>query len=77
MTYDEPLMMRAEALWRALAKAKWKAEGKGELIARLLTLKFGSLSAEQAERIRSACLYDLDRWAERILTAGTIDEVFA
>ena len=47
------------------------------MLLRLLRKRFGSLPPTAEERIRSADLDTLERWAERILTATTIDEVFA
>ena len=53
-----------------------KAEGKAELFARLLKLRFGALAPESSERLESASDEQLDTWAERVLTAGTLEAVF-
>jgi hypothetical protein len=48
-----------------------------ELLLRLVRKRFGDVSPTIEDRIRSADGDTLDRWAERILTANRIDEVFA
>lgn len=47
-----------------------------ELLLRLVRKRFGSIPPTVEERIRGADFDTLDRWAERILTATTIDELF-
>ena len=77
---EEAYMTGAQILTqqaRAEGEAKGKAEGKAELVIKQLELKFGSLSAEQAAHIRTASLDDLDRFAERVVTATSLDQVFA
>lgn len=54
-----------------------KEEGRRGLLTKLITLKFGALAPDVAARVASASSEEIDRWAERILTAGSIDEVFA
>lgn len=68
---------RAEGMAEGEAKgrAEGKAEGKAELLAKLMRLKFGPLPARVRERLRRASPEELDRWAERILTAASIDDV--
>jgi hypothetical protein len=46
-------------------------------LTKMMTLKFGSLSAEHAARIEATTEQQLDMYIERILTASTADEVFA
>ena len=57
--------------------ARGKAEGKAELAQRLLTLKFGALPAAAAEKLGGARHDQLDRVAELILSAESLDEVLA
>jgi predicted transposase YdaD len=61
---------------RKTALAEGRAEGRAEMLRRLLTLKFGALSAESEARLGKASVSDLDRWAERVLSAQRIDDVF-
>lgn len=57
------------------------AEGGARVLSRLLVLRFGPLSDEVRERIQfavaSARSELIERWAERVLTAASLDEVFA
>lgn len=53
-------------------------EGRGRtvVLSRQLTLKFGELSVAVQQRLRQASEAELDAWAERILFAESLDEVF-
>jgi predicted transposase YdaD len=64
-----------EALARG--RAEGKAEGKAELVLRQLSLRFGPLSDAVSERVHGAAPGLLDTWAEKVLTASTLDDVFA
>jgi hypothetical protein len=44
---------------------------------RQLRARFGEVPASIAERVRTAELVDLDRWAELVVTAATVEEIFA
>lgn len=65
------------AVSRAEGKAEGKAKGKAELLLKLLSLRFGSPSEATRARVGTAEPVQLDAWAERVLTAKTLDEVFA
>ena len=54
-----------------------REEGRIELLMRQVRKRFGEIPPAVEERIRAADRDTLDRWAERILTATTIDELFA
>ena len=56
-------------------RAEGRAEGKAELLSKQMQLKFGALPADVAERVRTASSEELDRWAERILAAASIEDV--
>ncbi len=51
--------------------------GSKALLERLLRAKFGAIPATIQARLDAAQGSDLERWGERILTASTLDEVFA
>ena len=55
---------------------KGRAEGKAELLLRLLRRKYGKLPAGVTKRLRGAASGDLDRWADRVMTAASLEEVF-
>ena len=53
-----------------------RAEGEAKLLCKQLTLKFGAIGNATVERLHAASTADLERWAERILTATSVDDVF-
>jgi hypothetical protein len=50
-------------------------QGQVKVLRKLLEQRFGPLSEGTLERLAAAGEQDLDRWAERVLTARTLDEV--
>ncbi len=58
-------------------EAETLAKGRKDLLLKLLALKFGPLSATDFEHARTAPAHEVECWAERILTATTLKEVFA
>jgi hypothetical protein len=54
-----------------------RQEGQVKLLRKQLERRFGQLSEQTLERLDLAGDQDLDRWAERVLTASTLDEVLA
>jgi predicted transposase/invertase (TIGR01784 family) len=54
-----------------------RQQGRVAVLARQLQLKFGPLSESTRERLEQADDAHLDVWTERILSAQTLDEVFA
>jgi predicted transposase YdaD len=59
---------------RTEGKAEGNAEGRAGLICRLLTVRFGPLTAEVETQIRSASISELDAIGERLLTVPTLQE---
>jgi hypothetical protein len=57
--------------------AEGRKDGEQKILLRQLTVKFGELPDGILQRIRAADDAYLERWAERILVARTIDDVFA
>ena len=55
--------------------AKGRAEGRAELVLKLLTRRFGPLPEGAEEQVRAASIDELDAFAERVLTAKSLDEV--
>ena len=53
-----------------------RAEGERAVLERQLLRRFGPLPAETAELLRSAPEADLEVWADKVLDAGTLEEVF-
>ncbi len=71
-TTDE---IRAEM--RAEMRAEIRAEVQVRTLLRLLTMKFGSVDTVTHERLRHASAAQLDSWTDRIISATTLDELFA
>jgi hypothetical protein len=64
VTYGEQLIQQGEQ------------RGQVKVLRKQLERRFGPLSASWSERLESGSDEDMDRWAERILDAQTLDEVF-
>ncbi len=71
MTAGEILMQRGEAR----GEARGELHGRRVLLQKLLTLRFGPLSEGAILRVEAADVPTLDTWAERVLTAASLDEV--
>ena len=54
-----------------------RVEGERTVLERQLRRRFGPLSPAAAERLREASAADLEAWAENLLDARTLDDVFA
>jgi hypothetical protein len=54
-----------------------RKEGERALVRKLLTLRFGKLPADAEQRLERASLAELERWAERVLTAKSLAAVLA
>ena len=61
---------------RTEGKAEGKAEGEAEVLLRLLGSKFGALPDPLHARVKAADSQQILAWAERILTATKIEDVF-
>ena len=55
---------------------KGRAEGERALFLKMLVLRFGKLPAAAERRVKRASIPALEQWAERLLTAKTLNEVF-
>jgi len=62
---------------RKQGKAEGKAEGKASVLLRLILRRFGKPDPDIEARIEAASPSQLDRWADRILDAKSLDELFA
>jgi predicted transposase YdaD len=62
---------------REQGRAEGRVEGRAAIILKQLALRFAPLSAATIARVRAASPDELDRIAERILSAKTLDELFS
>ena len=61
----------------AKGHVKGREEGREELLLEQLACRFGPLSEAVAARIKSGSPAELGRWGRRVLSASTLDDVFA
>ena len=55
---------------------KYLTQGEQKLLLRQLRFRFGELPPSTLEKVTAADAPLLERWAERLLGAHTLDEVF-
>lgn len=77
MSVADWLRADGKAEGRAEGRAEGKAEGEARMLSRLLAQRFGKLPAGTRAHLRGAAIPDLERWASRLFTATSLDEVFA
>ena len=53
-----------------------RKQGEVKLLERLMSRQYGPLPGWVEERLAQATLEDLERWADRVLDAASLDEVF-
>jgi predicted transposase/invertase (TIGR01784 family) len=58
-------------------KLEGRLEGEAAILERQLVKRFGPLGDETSARLKGATVEQLERWAERILDAPNLDDVFA
>jgi len=70
---------KAEAQAKALAegRAKGQMEGQAGLLRHLLHAKFGALPTTAEQQLQHASPAQLEHWAEQILFADTLDQIFS
>jgi hypothetical protein len=67
--------LRDEGMQRGLQEGR--REGEVVVLSRLLSKRFGELPAPVSARLRSAPAEQLESWAERLLEAASLDELFS
>ena len=69
MTYIERLVSES--------RQEGRREERQHLLRRQLEIKFGMLSPASEQRLAGASEAELARWIERVLFAGTLEQLFA
>ena len=64
-------------LGKAEGREQGKTEGRTELLLELMRKRFGHVPRVYRAQLRAATSEDIERWAERFLTAATIEDVFS
>jgi hypothetical protein len=67
---DDLMASTAEQL-----RAEGRAEEARKILGRQLEMKFGPLSASARDRIASAAITDLESWADRFVSASSLEDV--
>jgi predicted transposase YdaD len=73
---QEKGFQEGETLGVARGKAEGRQEGEQVLLQKLLTKRFGPLPAEVLEQLACASTEQIEAWADRVLDAASLDEVF-
>ena len=73
--YAEESTVMAGVIQRA--RDEGRVEGERAVLERLLLRRFGRLSPKAAESLRGASADDLEAWADNVLDARTLDDVFS
>ncbi|MBF0294365.1 MAG: Rpn family recombination-promoting nuclease/putative transposase [Magnetococcales bacterium] len=74
--YARELIAKGRAEGEEIGKTLGERNRAVSMLLRLIKRKFGVDAAEVRGRVEAADLDTLDLWADRILDAGTLDEVF-
>jgi len=73
----EQLIQEGEERGLKKGRQEGRQEANRTMLARLLQLRFGALGPEDEARIAKGSPVDLEGWLERVITAETLDAVFA
>ena len=83
-TAEEAMVSTGERMMREAARQAYEqayergtTEGQRALLLRQIVRRFGPQPAELAAKVAAGSPADLERWAERVLEAATIDDLFA
>jgi hypothetical protein len=71
-----PYITSLERISLEKGRQEGRQEGEIMMLRRLLTRRFGPLPDRVEQRLHTATVQDLERWAERVLDAPHLDEVF-
>ncbi len=77
MTTAQRLIEQGRKEGRQEGRLEGRLEGQRELLLKQLRLRFGSVSRRVMTRINGASAEQLDRWAERVITANSPEETLA
>ena len=77
MTAGEELMQKGEARGIVVGEARGELQGRRVMLHKQLALRFGALPVSVNARLDAADAATLDTWAERVLTAATLEDVLA
>ena len=70
------VMQTIAQMLEARGMERGRQEGRQEVVQRLLQQRFGELPVAVTQRVAAAGADELERWLDRLLVAGNLDEVF-
>jgi hypothetical protein len=73
--YQSEFAKRYVAQGKAEGQAEGELRGQAAILIKLLARKFGPLATETTDRLQQASAEQLDRWAERLLDATSLDDL--
>ncbi len=73
----EEAMITAAQVLREEGRQEGRQEGQRDLLTRLLIVRFGGVPAWATAKVQAADAGSLGRWAERVVLAAQIEDVFA
>ena len=76
-TVAEQIELKGLTKGREQGQTEGRMEGRTDALLDLLKLKFSSVQEERLEQVKTAGLEELVNWSSAVLTAESIDEVFA
>jgi len=74
--WSEQMLAQSRQEGRQEGEEKGRQAGEATVLLRQLTRRFGPLGEAMTRRIRDASLDELEQWADNILDARSLDEVF-
>ncbi len=74
--YAEYLRQEGKQIGLQEGRQEGRQEGERTVLERLLQRRFGTLSPEISKKLSEASSTDLENWAEKVLDAETLDDVF-
>ena len=69
-------IQQGEQIGEQRGEQRGAQKGEAAVILRQLAKRFGPLNAETLTRLQTATCEQLESWAENLLDAATLDEVF-
>ncbi len=73
---SQELMQTIAQMLESRGVEKGRQEGQSRMLLRLLHRRFGELPVAVSQRVEVAEAAELERWAEQLLAAGSLDELF-
>ena len=77
VSIEEYLLEKGRKEGRREGRRRGVHEGQRRMLLALLAARFGAVPATTRARVQAATAVELDRWARRVLTASTLEQVIS